>query len=196
MLRSAFSYQETLSNDVLRLFTGMLENPNKPVEYTQEIIDAARQGRIDLESNFNLEGYCYKISQNLQLKAGQHKKKETFYFEDDGIDDSQWGKLAKQGGVSMTEVSAQRFNALEQGFESLEDDEEFTCAVETIKSLREDFLISEGVDLVLLIKHAMEFFPQAITKLKNICEEFELVGEQIQIILSSGKDLNDYFEFA
>ena len=48
----------------------------------------------------------------------------------------------------------------------------------------------------MLIKHAMEFFPQAISKLKSICEEFELVGEQVEIILSSGKDISDYFEFA
>lgn len=197
ILRSAFSYQkEALPDEVLRLFTGMLDKPTKNVEYTQEIIDAAQQGRINLQEDFNLEGYCYRISQNLKMKESKHRAKETFYFEDDGVDDSQYSTYAQQGGVSLTEISANRFNALEQGFEMLEDSEEFLCAVDTIKSLREDFLVSEGVDLVMLIKHAMEFFPQAIEKLKSICEEFELVGEQIEIILSSGKNIEDYFEFA
>lgn len=197
VLRSAFAYQsEALEDEVLRLFTDMMDKPSMNVQYTQEIIDAARQGRINLNENFNLEGYCYRISQNLKMKDSKHRAKETFYFEDDGLDDTQWGSNALQGGVSMTEISANRFNALAQGFEMLEDSEEFLCAVNTIKALREDFLVSEGVDLVMLIKHAMEFFPQAISKLKSICEEFELVGEQVEIILSSGKDISDYFEFA
>lgn len=200
MLRSAFCYNEgtSLDESILRLFTDMADTPTKNVEYVQEIIDAAQQGRVNLNSDFNLAGYCYKISQNTMLKANSRKKKETFYFEDDGIDESDWGKYSKQGGISMTEVTVQskRFNALEQGFEALEDDSEFLDAINTIKNLRDDFLVNEGVDLIMLIKQALKYFPQAIKELKKICTEFELVGEQIKIILSSEKDIEHYLEFA
>ncbi len=200
MLRSAFCYNEgtNLNEDVLRLFTDMVDAPTKNVEYVQEIIDAAQQVRVNLEKDFNLAGYCYKISQNTMLKANSRKKKETFYFEDDGMDDSDWSKYSKQGGISLTEatVRSTRFNDLAQGFEALEDDSEFLDAINTIKNLRDDFLINEGVDLIMLIKQALKYFPQAIDELKKICEDFELVGEQIKIILSSKKDIEHYLEFA
>jgi hypothetical protein len=66
-------------------------------------------------------------------------------------------------------------------------------AISTIKNLRKDFLMEEGIDLVVLLQRVKEFLPQAITKMREVCSEFELIGEQVHTILESGISIEEYF---
>lgn len=187
ILRSAFAYDSEVSEEVWGLFSSMADEPEKSVPYVDEIINAGIKGKIDFGRYFNLDGYCYTVEENLKMKAGQRAKKESFIFDGDLTDDG-GEAYTKKGGVNSN-----RFEALEDGFNKLEDDDELLSAIRSIKNVREDFLLDEGVDLVKLLKSATEFLPQAITDLKKLCEDFELLGEQIQVVLKSGVPIQKCF---
>lgn len=186
ILQSAFAYNTKVSDEVWCLFSSMADTPSKSVPYVDEILNASFKGKIALNRTFNLEGYCYTVRENLKMKAGQKAQKELFLFESDS--DEEYEGSSRNGGVSTN-----RFDKLEDGFNELEDDDELLSAIQSIKNIREDFLLDEGVDLVKLLKSATEFLPQAIEELKKVCEEFELIGEQIQIIIKSGVPIQKCF---
>lgn len=179
ILKSAFSYEKQLPERVQALFSTMADKPTKSVEYVDEIIRAGLDGRIDLSSNFNLEGYCYRITSTYKGKVEPKSLKKIKYLEDDTSD---FENTAKSGGVLTNTIIK-----LETSFEEIENDSELMFAVDTIKRLQMDFLVQEGISLKKLITRAIEGVPQAVKKLKVVCEEFELVGEQIKVILLSGK---------
>ena len=186
ILQSAFAYDKKVADEVWCLFSSMADMPSKSVPYVDEILNASFKGKIALNRTFNLEGYCYTVRENLKMKAGQKAQKELFLFESDS--DEEYEGSSRNGGVSTN-----RFDKLEDGFNELEDDDELLSAIQSIKNIREDFLLDEGVDLVKLLKSATEFLPQAVEELKKVCEEFELIGEQIQIIIKSGVSIQKCF---
>lgn len=185
-LRSAFAYRGLeYGEECWNLFKEMTDAPENTVEYVDEILTAYQNGKINLDKEFNLRGYCYRVAENQEKKALQNAKKETFLFDNDEDD---YEEASRQGGVSYN-----RFERLDDGFEQLENDDELAYAISTIKNLRKDFLMEEGIDLVVLLQRVKEFLPQAITKMREVCSEFELIGEQVHTILESGISIEEYF---
>lgn len=73
------------------------------------------------------------------------------------------------------------------------DNAELKCAIESIKSLNDDFIVDYSVDLIALIKKAVQGIPQAVLKLKEVCEQMSCVAEQVKIILNSGVSIDECF---
>ena len=178
---SAFSYTSTIPEGVQALFSDVVEK-NTTVDFAYDIVNAGMEGRIDLNRDFNLAGYCYKIKSTNEMYVKPTKqKKETFI----SADDSDYEGTAQKGGVQLNKIKK-----LEESFDEIEDNSELIYAINTIQSLQKDFLIQEGINLKVLITRAIEGVPTAIKNLKILCEDFELVGEQVKVILSSGREFS------
>ena len=65
--------------------------------------------------------------------------------------------------------------------------------MKTIKSLQKDLLIEKHVDFIGLIQEALNQIPSAIASVKEICDEYPIVAEQVEIILNSGNSFEECF---
>lgn len=172
---------DELPDVVVGLFSSMMKRPEKSVEYAEEIINAALEGRINFDKEFNIGAYENTIRNNTRMNAQDRQKKETF-FTDDEFEDSY------KGGVSENKVSDDR-----DDYASFEDEDEVKWAVKNIKAENNTFRIDYGINLIKLLKKATGGYPQAMEKLRMVCLEFERVGEWIRIILSSGHPVDSLF---
>ena len=126
-----------LPTEVLNLFTGLVYNPEKKIEFASEIISAGLQGRIDFESEFNIEAYEAAIHKNLKLGKESKRKKEMFLDFSDNSDD--WEETVRSGGIKADSISASAVDKMEDAFEELLMEDELKYAVDTIKSLQPMF---------------------------------------------------------
>lgn len=183
-----------LDMEVWGLFSQMSELPNIPVEHALEIIERAKEGAIDLTREFNLFGYDYAIKTNRKRKAIKKLSTETF-IDFSGCRDDRQSDVESRGGISIDVVSyqADALSDAKNEFECLFDNEELKCAIESIKSLNDDFMVEYSIDLISLIRKAVKGIPQAVLKLKEVCDEMTCVAEQVKIILSSGVSVEECF---
>ena len=182
-----------LPEDVVLLFSEMADKPTKGIMHVEEIINAGLEGRIDFNSEFKLEAYDYTITNNLRLNVEKERKKKTFI--NFGGSDMETEQALRKGGISIDVVSssASVIEDMRDAFEEVLDDSELKYAISTIKSLNEDFIVDFNVDLITLIKRSVLGIPQAISKLKEVCQDFSIVSEQVEIILKSGHDIEKCF---
>jgi hypothetical protein len=172
---------DELPDVVVGLFSSMMERPEKSVEYAEEIINAALEGRINFDKEFNMGAYENSIRNNTRMNAQDRMKKETF-FTDDDLDE------AYKGGVSENKVSDDR-----DDYASFEDEDEVKWAVNSIKAENNTYRIDYGINLIKLLKGAVKGFPHAIERLKEVCNEFKQVNEWVQVILKSGHTVESLF---
>ena len=173
---------DVLPEEVSLLFKEMATDGKSPVECADEIIRAGLEGRINLNVPFNLRGYEYTIKCTERMKKEQNKFKTLYIDFENDKENTQRGS----GLYNADYVSQNCINKMHDAYEEIADSAELQSAIATIKSLNSDFIIEYDVDLVSLIKRAVGGFPEAREKLANVCKEFELVGEQVKLILSSG----------
>ena len=178
-----------LPTEVLNLFLGLVENPEKKIEYASEIISAGLQGRIDFESEFNIEAYESAIRKNIMLGKENKRKKESFLdFSDSGDD---WEEVSRNGGIKANTLSDAE--QMEDAFEKLIMEDELKYAVATIKSLQPILLTEAKLDFIHTMKQALKGIPESVKLLKEVCKEYEVLAEQVEIVLSSGRDFNTIF---
>lgn len=182
VLRGAFGFDNTVASEVYELFSSMLYS-DKPVLYVDEIMKAAMEGRINMDGSFCLEAYCGKISSNLEKNAIHRAKKIKFLdMSANPEEDMEKGVPGAGYGVSVNKIVK-----METSFEEIDENEDLVHAINQIKRVQEDILAEEGIDLLFLIKRAASGVPQAVQKLRQFCEEYELLAEQVKIILTSGR---------
>lgn len=187
-----FLCSDEVNKQIWGLFAQMQENPNIEVEHVMEIVDRAMEGAIDLTKKFNLYGYDYAVKTNRKRKQRKNAAIETF-IDFSGNKDEDTPET--RGGVSIDVVSyqADMLSEAKNEFEQLFDNAELKCAIESIKSLNDDFIVDYSVDLIALIKKAVQGIPQAVLKLKEVCEQMSCVAEQVKIILNSGVSIDECF---
>lgn len=173
--------------EVVNLFLPLVENPDKRVEFAGEIITAGLQGRIDFSKEFNLDAYEATIRKNQHLlKESERKKKSYIDFSGAGDD---FDDVANSGGVKADFVQLESIEEMKDAFEEILLNEELEYAVSTIKSLNDEFISDYGTDLIFALKRAVQGIPQAVEEIKNICQEFSLVSELVETILSSKQEV-------
>lgn len=187
----SYKGKDGIPEEVLRLLSSL--KPEMGVEYVQEIIDAGLDGRINLDGNFNLGGYVYAIKRNGQLSERKEMARESHInFSSDG--DTRSGETRQEAGmVDANVVAYKMYTQMNDSFENLVEDADLRYAIETIKSINEELVITYDVDLIVLLKKAASGVPQAVAKLKQLCDDFALVREQVKIVLSSGKPIEECF---
>lgn len=179
--------------EVWALFKDMLERPDLPVQNVLEIVEKAVSGCIDMENDFNLFGYDFAIQKG-RIKTQRAKlKKETFIDFSDVQKDRSDAKEIGGANINVISFQADALSDSKSEFDELFDNAELRSAVETIKALNDDFITEFQVDLIALIKKAVRGVPQAVLKLKKVCEEVVCVGEQVKIILSANVSVEECF---
>lgn len=183
-----------VTDDVAMLFYKQLQRPDKFVNNAADIVMAGLDGRIDTSREFNLWGYDYAISTNGKLSEDVRKRKKEKYISFDTDDETVSADL-RNGGITidMLSYSSLTNETAADEFEEIENSMELEYAVKTIKEINDDYITYEGIDLIQLIKSAVQRVPQAIEKLKEVCLDNEFVGEQVKVILGSGAPLDSQF---
>lgn len=180
-----------LPEEILRLFTDLVEIPEKQIEFASEIISAAMQGNIDLEHEFNIDAYESAIRKNIRLGKEAKRKKEVFLDYTDNSDS--WEETAQAGGIKADVATLQAVNKMEDAYEQIMLEDELQYAVETIKSLQPMLLIEARIDFLHTMKQALKGIPESVKILQSVCNEYEVLAEQVRTVLSSGYTFEEIF---
>ena len=180
---------DELPMNVLNLFSPLSQTPEKKLEYAYEIVVGGLKGKINLSSGFNLDGYETAVRKNYSMALENTKKRNTFIVaEDDGYED-----FLKIGGTTLDLASVRMVSKMEDEYAKLLDSDELTHAVETIKALYEEYIKSEGVDLIACMKAALGGIPDAVAKIREMCLENSLVAEYVKVILECKTPVEELF---
>lgn len=182
---------DELPEEILRLFTDLVEIPEKQIEFASEIISAAMQGNIDLEHEFNIDAYESAIRKNIRLGKEAKRKKEVFLDYTDNSDS--WEETAQAGGIKADVATLQAVNKMEDAYEQIMLEDELQYAVETIKSLQPMLLIEARIDFLHTMKQALKGIPESVKILQSVCNEYEVLAEQVRTVLSSGYTFEEIF---
>lgn len=182
---------DELPEEILCLFTDLVEIPEKQIEFASEIISAAMQGNIDLEHEFNIDAYESAIRKNIRLGKEAKRKKEVFLDYTDSSDS--WEETAQAGGIKADVATLQAVNKMEDAYEQIMLEDELQYAVETIKSLQPMLLIEARIDFLHTMKQALKGIPESVKILQNVCNEYEVLAEQVRTVLSSGYTFEEIF---
>lgn len=188
---TVMGYDE-LPTEVLELFLSLSDNPDKKIEYASEIIYAGLKGRINFGQPFNIDAYEATIRKNSELSKNNKRRKEIYLeFLDTSSGDVE--SVYRGGGIVADVAVTHAAEKIEDAYEQVLMEDELRYAVESIKSLYPLLLSEARVDILHTIKQALKGLPESIKILKSVCNEYEVVAEQIQIILSSGYSFNEIF---
>lgn len=182
---------DNIPSDILGLFSGLVENREKKIQYASEIIENGLEGRINLNRKFNIDAYEAKINQNLGLSKSSKGKKELFLDFGSGSDD--YDDTLRKGGINLESTKETALIAMEEAYNELLDNDELEYAIQTIESLQQTLFIDEQVDFIGLMEKAIDCVPSAINKVKEICSSYPIVAEQVEIILNSGHSFKECF---
>ena len=182
---------DELPDEVLMLFIELLEKPGKSIEYVEEIINAALMGRIDFTKPFKIDAYEYKIRSTAHINSEKERKRKTFI--DFSSNDTEREVSMRNGGVTIDSVSTSAIEDLKDAYDEVLDNIELQEAVSSIKALNDTFRVDFGVNLIKLLKKALSGYPQAVGRLKEVCNEFKQVSEWVQVILKSGHPVESLF---
>lgn len=182
---------DELPEEILRLFTDLVEIPEKQIEFASEIISAAMQGNIDLEHEFNIDAYESAIRKNIRLGKEAKRKKEVFLDYTDSSDS--WEETAQAGGIKADVATLQAVNKMEDAYEQIMLEDELQYAVETIKSLQPMLLIEARIDFLHTMKQALKGIPESVKILQSVCNEYEVLAEQVRTVLGSGYTFEEIF---
>ena len=196
MLLRSFSFGQfygvdAIPEQVLGLFSSLVENKNKRIEYASEIMDAGLQGRINLNKEFNIDGYEATITMYNNRNKEKKRKKETYInFNTDSED---WENVSRSGGITEDVVSYQEAQKMQSEYDKLILDDSLRFAVETIKNLQPILFAEAKVDFIKVIKNALACVPGSVETVKKICNDYPILGEQVSEILSSGVSFKALF---
>ena len=179
-----------LPENVINLFSELLQHPEINIEHTSEIVEAGLKGNIG--ENFSLIAYEKGIKKKEALaKISKAKKKKNI---DTSLDTEQDNSVTSYFDISMTQLDMQvvKTTDLLDEYEKLLNEDELEYAIKEIKGLQKDIFIKEQIDVMQGLKDALEGVPVAIRTMKELCEKYERVNELVEIILSSKIPLESY----
>lgn len=180
-----------LPDEVLGLFTSLLDNPNKKLEFASEIIFNGLSGRINFNQEFNIDAYEATIRKNQNLGKENKRKKECYIDMTDSADD--WEEVSGRGGIKLAQVNSRAVDKIQDAYEHLLLDDELKYAVDTIKAINEDLMVEESIDLIYALKQSVRGIPDAVKSVKEICENNSLVAELVKTVLNSGYEVGQIF---
>jgi hypothetical protein len=180
-----------LPQEVLGLFTSLVDCPEKQIQYASEIISAGLQQNIRLDGSFNIDAYEAAIRKNETLGKESRRKKELFLDNSDNSDD--WNETASSGGIKADVASAHAALQMKDMYEELILEDELQYAIASIKEMRNELLVDAKLDIIKTIQQALKCIPESVEAIKKVCEDYDVVAEQIQVILGSGVEFDVMF---
>lgn len=184
--------QDGIPEEVLGLFLELAEHPDKKVEFASEIMFAGMCGRINFNSKFNIDAYEAAIRKNEALNKNNKRKKECAIDFLGLLEDENDTKIS-YGLASVDYVSNHTVKKMEDAYEQLVMEDELRYAVESIKSLQPVLMTEARIDIIHTIRQALKGVPDSVRNLQNICKEYAVLAEQVQIVLGSGYSFEEIF---
>ena len=180
MLLRSYAFQKEVPDSVWNLFS-KAEKLGTSLDYTLEIIDAAMKGDINLNKEFNLQGYIYSINQTKKHEDRRRFKKNLRinYTVDDEAD---FGDNIQADNLSGYVESIDEY-------EKIDNDSEVSYAISEINRMSHDIMIFHNVDIETCLSQANRGMPESINLLRKLVNDNPQVGLYIQTILASGYPL-------
>lgn len=180
-----------LPEDILGLFLDLVENPSKKIEFAHEIVSAGLRGKIDLEHYFNIDAYEATIRKNQRLGIENKRKRESYIDFSDSCDD--WDETVLSGGIKADIASMKAVNKMEDAYEKLLSENELEYAVKSIKSLQPMLLVDAKLDIIHTMRQALKGIPESVKLLRQVCDDYKVVADNVKTILESGFEFNEIF---
>lgn len=175
LLRSySYMVMDELTDEILNLFSYLIENPSYNCEVGYEIIEAALDGRIRFDIDFILPAYEYEVKNN-------YRNIERYRSVNECYDD----KVIKGTDGCTIKDLIKDAHSFEAEFIS---DEDYKNSVAYIKSKEQYYLVEHRVDLPHCIKQALRGMPCAIELLRQLCEKESKLKECLNTILTYRAD--------
>ena len=185
MYLRSFSYSKQLTGEMLDVLfkdleddNGNLENNPRNFDYSFELIEAAFDGRINLDKPFHLFGWI-KALKNGKYQEEIDELKRRQYLTDDDEDCT---------GVKISSIADMR-----DDYEDCLDKEELVYTVNKVCSLNNEFKADIGIDFIFCMRRAVQGIPHAVDEMIKICTEYKWIAEYVKIILSSGVEFQTLF---
>lgn len=177
-LRSLSYHQELSPKQYFHLFQDLAKQPVR-FDYGMEIIDAALDGRINFNKEFNLMGYAHAIEENVKKNQSTKAKKVVHFVDSDD---------ENENGITIDSIASEY-----DAYDDFIEDKNLKYTVDKVKSLEHELLCECGVDILFVIRKALESTPEAIETLKEVCEMCPKFSEYMEVILSSGVPFEELF---
>lgn len=166
-LKGAFTYRSEIPVELLEVL-----DTDMTKDYWYEIIKAGYLDRIDYSKEFNQVGYVTTVMKN-QRMAEYKDYKKTARFCDAGDEMS----LSK-GCVSIEVIKPEV-----ECYKEFETQDEINYALEDIEKLQSFLFEEESLDIKKVLKSALEGIPEAVAKLRGLCNKYEDFAENLQVLL-------------
>lgn len=168
-------FTNCLGEEIQELFVDMVASPHKEVTCTAEVINGAKNGKIYLDRPFNLFGYQYNTEKYKELSKNKKSQKEKFITTDVDCE-----KTRRTNGIQDNAIKDMSAISLE---DEIVDTAEVEYAINSIVRISDSFLVEEGIDLKVLLERSLSGVPNAVQTLKRVCEDFEILGDYIKLLL-------------
>lgn len=188
MLLRSFGYYNNLTSFGYEFLFGELVNEDgtfstdaRDWEYCSEIIEAALNGNITFDKEFNIRAYNKTVKKNLRLANNTYSKR--FIDVVDTVDEAK-----DEGGITIDSLPDKT-----DKYKVFEDTEELSLTVEKIHAIHKDIMTVYGVDIIYSIRSALKGNPSAVETLSQLCVEDTRIGDYLKIILESGVSFEELF---
>lgn len=171
----SYSFNKQINNDILLLFTELL-NGDVKCDCCYEIIKNALEGRIDLNGRFNLKSYESSINKNISLSNNKRTKTEISLQESISSDDSD---------DSTIEDRLQSSSSLQE-LDSVEEKLDYEWSLGYLKENYVLFMIYDDVDFVYCLRSYLKGNSRYIECIKKLCNKYKLFRESLSILLEYG----------
>lgn len=173
---------------VLGLFSSLVDEPSKEIEFASEIVENALDNRIRLDGSFNIDAYEATIRKNQRLSLESKRGKQLALGSDSESEDDR-----TFGEINMERYDFKDALQIKDDFEKVVESNELAYAIKTIKALDKELQLEENIFILKVVEQALRGIPSALVTIKTICNKYKIVATQLQTILSSGKSFNEMF---
>lgn len=196
----SFAYKNTVHSmqEILPLFADYaIKQQNRTlatpcIESLDLIVEKGLEGKIRVDEEFNLEGYAYKVKFTDKLKEKQKiKRKKKGYSE---ISMETPVGQDENSTTSLSDIVAFKNWQDEMSLQQDVFESDVSAAIKSLKDIREELLVEEQVDIIQLIKSALEDSQIAISALRDICVKYAFIGEYVKTVLTSGLEVKYCFD--
>ena len=165
---SCFSFEEHVPIEIL----GIMDFSSGK-DYYYEIINSAMNGGINYDMEFNQCGFVAAIKRNQRMSE---KNAPLPLIENEGAD-----TVYDQKGVSVNTLPT-----FDVRYNDYENQQEYEDALKSVQAMSRELFKTYRVNIKVLLQNALNGVPEAVIKLKQICKDYELFAEQLEIILKYG----------
>ena len=180
MMLQSFSFNQEFDDRIWGLFAqgGCLDS-----DYNLAIIKGAMAGKIDLNKPFYMNAYIKRCKELDALEASRRAKKNIKIDND----------MYESSGYGVTEDMLSEYIEQPDEYQKVEDAIDLEYSVKYINKIASTIFAIHKINIKSALVEARDGNKKSLRKIKKICSSDEVIAECIQILLTSGKSLEEIF---